>query len=312
MKDFFLALASLMIAVVLWLQIQPQADPGREREMTVRLEVENLSTGLAIIQVPESVRIIVSGTTQVLEGLDSSEFSAFVDMAESGVGEITTLVQVKGPTRQNLSARPVRPRLTLNVDRILRTNKEVTLETTGLPPIGLTYDISALDPDEIEISGPTKLVQRVATLRALLDLSKVRPGSAFTLNVEPLDSSGKPVTGLTLEPDEVTATPSVISAPTSKRVLVNPIFSGQLPFGASVERFEVTPNQVEVTGPSTELARISQISTAVIPLDGMTGTVEKEIDLTVPQGVRISGSGKVKVVLVVRQSQTTAPPPANP
>lgn len=312
MKDFFLALASLMIAVVLWLQIQPQADPGREREMTVRLEVENLATGLAVIQAPESIRIIVSGTAQVLEGLDSTEFSAFVDLSESGVGEITTLVQVKGPTRANLTARPVRPRISLNVDRIDRDQKAVTLDTTGLPPSGLTYDISALDPDQVEITGPARLVQRVATLRAILDLSRVRPGSAFTLNVEPLDSQGKPVTGLTLDPPDVIATPSVVSAPTSKRVLVNPIFSGQLPFGASVERFEVTPNQVEVTGPSTELARISQISTAVIALDGLSGTVEREIELTSPQGVRISGSGKVKILLVIRQSQTQAPPPANP
>ncbi len=312
MKDFFLALASLMIAVVLWLQIQPQADPGKEREMTVRLEVENLAAGLAIIQVPESVRIIVSGTTQVLDGLDSTEFSAFVDLADTGIGEVTTLVQVKGPTRANLIARAVRPRVILNIDRIDRAKKEVTLETIGLPPSGLTYDISAIDPDEVEISGPARLVQRVATLRAILDLSKVRPGSAFTLNAEPLDSSGKPVTGLTLDPPDVTATPSVVSAPTSKRVLINPVFSGQLPFGASVERFEVSPNQVEVTGPSTELARISQISTAVISLDGLSGTVEREIDLIVPQGARITGSGKVKVLLVVRQSQTTAPPPTNP
>lgn len=312
MRDFFLAFASLLIAVVLWLQIQPQSNPGREREMTVRLEVENLPTGLAVIQAPESVRIIASGTAQALEDLDSTEFSAYVDLSNASVGETTNLVQVKGPTRTSLITRAARPRLTLTVDRISRAIKPVTLETTGLPPTGLTYDISALEPEEVELTGPNRLVQKVSTLRAILDLSRVRPGSTFSLNLEPLDAQGRPVTGLTLEPDEVTATPSVVSAPTAKRVLVNPIFTGQLPFGATVERFEVSPNQVDLSGPSSELARISQISTAPIILDGLSGTVERQIDLNVPQGLKIVGSGRVKIILVITQPPPAATPGTSP
>lgn len=312
MRDFFLALASLLIAVVLWLQIQPQSVPGREREMSVRLDVENLPAGLAVIQAPESVKVIVSGTAQALEQLDSSEFSAQIDLKEAAVGEVTSLVQVKGPTRSSITARAARPRLTLLVDRISRTTKGVSIESTGLPPSGFTYDSSALEPEEVEVTGPTRLVQKVAVVRAILDLSKVRPGSSFTLGLEPMDAQGRPVTGLTLEPSEVTATPGVNSAPAVKRVFVNAAFNGQLPFGASVERYQVTPPQVEITGPSSELAGITSLNTAAISLDGLTGTIEREVELIVPQSIRVSGSIRVKVLLIIKEASTQTPPGTSP
>lgn len=307
MRDFFLALASLLIAVVLWLQIQPQSVPGREREMSVRLDVENLPAGLAVIQAPESVKVIVSGTAQALEQLDSSEFSAAIDLKDSSVGEVTTLVQVKGPTRSSITARAARPRITLLVDRISRTTKGVSIESTGLPPSGFTYDSSALEPEEIELTGPTRLVQKVAVVRAILDLSKVRPGSSFTLSLEPMDAQGRPVTGLTLEPSEVTATPGVNSAPALKRVFVNAVFNGQLPFGATVERYQVIPPQVEITGPSSEIAGITSLNTEAISLDGMTGNIEREVNLIVPQNIRVSGSIRVKALLVIKEAAPQPP-----
>jgi len=312
LRDFFLALASLLIAIVLWLQIQPQSVPGREREMSVRLDVENLPAGLAVIQAPESVKVIASGTAQALEQLDSSEFSATIDLKDASVGEVTSLVQVKGPTRSSITARAARPRLTLLVDRISRTIKGISVESTGLPPTGFTYDSSALEPEEVEVTGPTRLVQKVAVVRAILDLSKVRPGSSFTLGLEPMDAQGRPVTGLTLEPSEVTATPGVNSAPAAKRVFVNAVFNGQLPFGATVERYQVNPPQVELTGPSSELAGVISLNTSPISLDALTGTVEREVDLIIPQNLRASGSGKVKVLLVIKEAQPQPAPGTSP
>jgi YbbR domain-containing protein len=304
-----LGLASLLIAMVLWLQVQPLYNPDRERELSVNLVVENLSAGLVAVQPPDTLRIVASGTFAEIEALDSSAFEAFVDAGEVKAGEAELPVQVRGPSRPTLTLRPVRPRIRIVAARVGRITKPVELQTTGLPPSELVYDAATIAPAEVLLTGPETSLAGVDRVRVTLDLTRVRPRSDFTLGVEVLDSQGRPIPLVRAEPEEVVVSPAVGSAPTRKRVVVNPIFVGQLPFGTTLDRYEIRPTQVELSGPSPDLARISTIDTEPIALDRITGEVTKTAALVVPQGLRVKGKSEVTVTLVPR-SVTAAPAPA--
>jgi YbbR domain-containing protein len=193
--------------------------------------------------------------------------------------------------------------------RVGRITKPVELQTTGLPPSELVYDAATIAPAEVLLTGPETSLAGVDRVRVTLDLTRVRPRSDFTLGVEVLDSQGRPIPLVRAEPEEVVVSPAVGSAPTRKRVVVNPIFVGQLPFGTTLDRYEIRPTQVELSGPSPDLARISTIDTEPIALDRITGEVTKTAALVVPQGLRVKGKSEVTVTLVPR-SVTAAPAPA--
>jgi hypothetical protein len=72
-------LASLAIAIVLWLVVQPTYEANKERELQVKLELQNLAADMAVIQQPESVTITASGTSADLDRLESDQVTAFID-----------------------------------------------------------------------------------------------------------------------------------------------------------------------------------------------------------------------------------------
>lgn len=306
-----LAIASLFFAVVLWLQIQPLYNPDRERELSVPLTLRNLPPGLVAVQAPETVRVIVSGTAAELEGVDSSDFMASMDMTGARPGAIEETLAVSGPQRPSISARAARPTLTLQLARLERTSRLVTLETTGVPSDEFLYENSAVEPETVTLVGADVALARVDRVRVLLDLSQIQPKSQFTLNVETLDNEGRPVLGVESEPATVRVSPAVGAAPTVRQALVNPVFSGQLPVGVTIESYEINPIQVTLTGPSTQLARVSKVDTQPISLAGITETTTRQAGLVIPPGMRASGPRTVQVRIVVSVQPSQPPPTAS-
>lgn len=306
LSSFFTFLASLLIAFVLWLNVQPLYDPDKEREMQVKLELRDLSPNLAVIQAPESVTVFASGTTEQLDRLDSRDITAFVNLSAAKAGEAEYPVEVAGPSGRRVTLRARRSDLSLDIERTDSKEHDIELETTGLPPAEYVYDGATLVPALVNLSGPESSLGKVAKVRALIDLSRIAPRSDFNLKLEALDADGKPVPMVTIEPESVRVSPAVVSAPTTKRVIINAAFEGAVANGYEVTYYEVKPVQIELTGPSRELSKVSQINTAPISLKGLKSDTTIPVKLVIPPGLKATAatptSITIRIAPVVRPS----------
>ncbi len=309
LENILIFIASLIISILLWLQIQPLNDPSRERELQVRLEIRDLPDALVLLQPPESVTVVASGTKEQLDQLQSDSVMAYIDLSAAQIGERNYTVQVQGPLNSGVKFNVKRSLLQLTVEKLVEDQRVVTLETTGLPPNDLVYDGATIQPDVVTIEGPESRVAAVHSVRAIFDLGRAAPRSDFTVEVEPLDKDGKPLPQVICIPSSVTISPAVAAAPPSRRIWISPTIVGQPAFGFRIVRTEVRPQQVELSGQAGVLQRVTSVETDPIDVEGINETRTVSAKLRVPDGLSATTSQEIQVTIYVEADRPPADPP---
>lgn len=300
--DILLFVTSLIISLLLWIQLVPQFEPNKEREFEVDLVLENRPENLIVMSSPEKFRVVASGTVEQIDNLDTTQVIAVVDLEGARSGEGSYLVNIQGPPNSKLTFTGRRTRVEIVLEPIVESTKQVDLLPSGVTSANYIYDGASIVPESVTIMGPEMYVPRVASARAVLDLSRVRPGESFSIPVELLDDQGRPVAYVTSDPSSVMITPAVGIADARKRVLVQPNWQGQLAFGYEVVDYTIEPTQVQITGASEEVAKIRTIQTEPIDISDLSEGRVFRVRLIVPADIRLEGAAEVEVRVTVRET----------
>ena len=97
----------------------------------------------------------------------------------------------------------------------------------------------------------------------------------------------------------------------SKEVLldVEPTWVGQLPDTLELVRVEVIPSQVSVTGPESRVTETDQVRTSPIDLSSITGSIEKDVDVILPNSdLRLTSLGTQLIVRIIVSEKTEETP----
>lgn len=283
-SDLLLAIASLAIAVLLWFQVQPLYEPGREREFAVRLRAINVPDGLTPAAMPDSVMVVAGGSQNNLDRLDASEVVAELDLRTARAGSFASLVRVRGGG-STVDVRPRNPRVEIRLEPITTVELAVTVDRTGAPPEGVGVQDLVLAPRRVKVVGPQSQVPKVRRARVSVDLTLATPGMAKSLVVDLLDSEGRPVPRVSSDPGSVGVTIVATPEESTKAVPVSVDWRGRIEAGWRVTAFQVSPASVVVTGSPERLIRISSLLTVPIDLTGVTGSGQKRVPLSLPSGV---------------------------
>jgi YbbR domain-containing protein len=131
--------------------------------------------------------------------------------------------------------------------------------------------------------------------------------------VQVLDADGKPVSGVTSEPDVVTIRPVTAPAPADRGLLVVATWKGQPAFGFRVKDYEILPKQVQLKGSPDVVSRYSTIETEPIDLTGIKNTTIVNAHLKrLPQKAGTVLSDSVKVRIVIEAAPTEEIPSVPP
>jgi len=173
-------------------------------------------------------------------------------------------------------------------------------------PLGFVLTNPHPDVVKIQVSGPRTLLSIIdpihLTLR--LDLTGVGIGQA-SFKIGP-DSFPVP------RHTEVTSVlPSQIVLEIDRRVArnipIHLVLAGTPGEGHKIASVEVTPPTVAIRGPSREIARIDQVNTEPLSVDGITGDFSRDVDLMAPDSsVRLQSdevTAKVTLALVVTRKE---------
>lgn len=298
-ENLLLGVASIIVAVLFWLQVQPLFEPGREREFAVPLRLENRPDTLVALPAAESVLVVASGTLTDLDRLDTSSVEAVVDLSRGKPGMRAFAVQVRGPMNRGIEIRPRQNKIQVTLETVKSKTLAVKVTTTDAPEGALVYQGGRVMPESVEVSGPASTLDAVTTAKVTFDLRKLKPGGTYSLPVELLDESGGAVPLMVADPPNVTLAPSVKSADIERNVPVNIEWKGQLPFGHTLQSIEITPPIVRLTGSSENIAKVAAVATEPVDLQRLKSERSMELNLVLPSGVG-SETKTVQVKVTVR------------
>jgi hypothetical protein len=140
-------------------------------------------------------------------------------------------------------------------------------------------------------------------IRASLDLSGYRAEGQYRAPVQ-IERKG---TALGVDPLEIRTDPSDVSITMEKRITrvvpVTPSFKGFLEPGYELLSFELSPSQVEISGPASSVNRALDVQTDFIELAGRNSDFIVKARIVKKDGLlSISGADSVEFRAVVQQS----------
>lgn len=320
-------LVSFLLATGLWLYVRAQNALVVQQTFAVKLQAANLDPSLIVTRMPATINVEVEGKDQELRQIDEqvlARASALVDFSSASAGPGTYRVTITPPPGSMLTWRPKDDgQVLVYLDRRIRRSFEVQVAKQGLAPDGLQVGEVLLDPSMVMLDGPESQINEVGEVRATLEVAKVRPGETYESKVEIFGKDQGPLPLVTSEPQTVTLRPVVASAPPNRNVLIEPDWSGQLPFGTEFVSYTVTPNQVQVEGNREVLANMQALRTGPIDLSSLQQSKTVTVPLVVPNGAQVieprggvvtrpTVRVRIEVRPVLSQPSGTSPPPGRP
>ena len=232
----------------------------------------------------------------------SSSFIASVDLSgfagKTGIVSVPIDVTSPDPRIRILSYDPSFVPVELDV---LDTKPGVPVSVVHGPvPDGLTLGAATAEPATVTISGARSLVSEVETVRADVIIQPTGIDVDEDARLVAVDSLGNAIRPLEVTPPTARVKIPVFSDRQTRTLPVNPIITGNPAAGFEIESVTVDPAVVLVAGDADQLAQLTSVDTAPIPMTGVSDDETVTTSLALPSGVVPVGDETISVTIKIR------------
>lgn len=299
---------SLATAVFVWYLATSVQNPVVQQRLNQRVPIEvRLPDGYIVVQRTSETALVTVRTLQSIWnelGQDDIKIVAdFSDLQLPTDGQpVERSIQLQGSliNRRGVVV-DITPKF-LRVTLAVRGEKLVTVNiipSQELPVGFVTTEITPSDT-QVKIIGPKSMVDKVAEARASVSLQNQTAPFVRNLTLTPLDSDGNPVTGVTVQPSEVTVKVTIQERDDVTGLQVVPNYTGTLPDGYQLKSDSWSPRRIFVRGDQDVIAAMNgTISTEAIDLSPHTQTFTQSVRLKLPAGVTMPDPSDVTITVVI-------------
>ncbi len=317
-----LALA-LGLSFALWAFVSITENP--EERVTfedVPVQVRNLSPGLVMVDqngLPDpalsNVTVIVETDRATQNELRQTDVRAYVDLGNiDTAGERRVPVNVE-PTRTNIdfAVANIEPgMLAVRIEQMVNATVPITITIQGNPPFGFergepVVTSNAQELEQVQISGPQSRVARVELVRAVVNIDQRSASYSSALTLEPIDSNGQVIAGVSVEPNTVNVRVPIRSIVGLKRVPVLATISGDPAVGYVVTNVRASLQLINLTGSSGPLDEVEQVETAPVDITGATQTFTRTVPIRFPLLTTPQVGEPTEVTVTVQIAPITRP-----
>lgn len=302
-KPQSLILFSLVLAVLAFLLVDSKAVNIVETESEILsnqpVTVIYNEEKYVVEGVPETVDIILMGRKSDLYlAKQLGEHKVVLDLSDYKTGEYNVKL------KYNHSVESISYKLDPSSVTVKISEKESSIRT-------LTYDLlnqdkldSKLNVSEVELNesevyvkGSKETLEKVATVKALIDVTTLNLTESGTYSIDTLpmvayDESGKVVENVEIVPYTASGTIKVDSYYVDLPVKVVPV--GSFATGYAIASASSSVSTVRVYGDQSSISKLSYIP-AEIDVDGLSADKKFNVTLSKPSGVRYMSEGTTVV-----------------
>jgi len=282
-------------ALLLWIYVHTQENPLITQEFRKEIEVTGLAPGLVITSQLPTLSVSLRGAKKRLERISSNAIKAEISLEGKGAGIYSVPVRISAPKGLDISYRPRKVRVVL--DRIVSQQMAVQPIISSPPPEGFSLRAIFINPQNVLVYYPLSKKEEMAGACVLVDLEKGEGDSMLPVLV--MDRRNKPMQDVRVVPPLVKVSVSFNVSRVIKMLAVVPDFVGSLPNNLALEKVEVSPPVVAVTGPNIILERLNTIKTEKIDLSRIEASCSLELPLVKLDRVNILDKETVTVKLTI-------------
>lgn len=316
-NNLSLKIVSAVFAVILWTVIVNIYDPNTSytfSNITVQLvNTQSLTEKNYTFEVVDGgkISVTVSGPKSVVTDLKTSDIAATADLSKvtafTDYVDIQVQVVKDGQVLNNVEAVPRTSALKLSIENRDTNTYAVNVNTTGTPASGYAVASTTTSPTYIKVTGPTSLVEGVASVGVDVDVSGAKGTVNTQSDINMYDSDGNIIANEELEMSSETADVIVEMART-KTVPVVVKTSGTPSQDCVVTGTSLSQTSVVISGQQEALSKIDNITipSSAVSVDGLSEDKTYTFKLTdyVPSGVKIVSDSRLQVTVKISKAST--------
>ena len=302
--NFGAKIFALLCAVFLWVYVSASENKIAEFPGTIFIEAENTPPGLAAIYDQQRVKIQIQTPFEAFNRLNADNFKASVDLSglEKGTYEVDVKVTVNLPNVLIIEKEP--DKIIVRLEPIKTKDVPVVVKFEGEAKPGFVPGEPEVTPNEVELSGAESIVNTISEAVAKIILSGEGEDFEKTVLVAVYNEKNEKQTGIEFEPKSIKVKVPIISASETKTVGIKVNTQGRPKSSYFVNKIEVDPATLEVSGPESSLKSILFIETKAVDINGIEKDLEKEVDLIAPSSIALKTKRvKVKITLGLNVSE---------
>jgi len=302
-----LASLSIVMGFALWIFVTDTENPTRSGVLPIELAVEsvNVPGDLALSGSPVNVRVRVEVADDVWNTLSLADFKATLDLDGLQAGTYDLPVRVEPLTgRGGLRVTEVIPdTVPVELKSLFSKSVSALVSLEGAPPPGYEASIPELDAETVLVTGTQDRVTLVTQAVASLDLSGRTESLTQAVRLEPRDSRGFLVEGVSLEPSVMNVSVQIEQTQFSRALVISPTVVGTPAAGYDIVSLFADPPVITVFGPQSFVGETATIRTQPIDITGATEDVILTVSLDLPRDVSVSGGTSVTVTVQIEPAQ---------
>ena len=295
-----LKLISLLSAIVLWMYVMAVVDPEETKLFEdIPVSITNLNdlTDKDLVIYPDTevtTSVYVTGKLSTIQKMSKEDISVYgqINNPIEGKNEI----YLKITPAQRVTYEFKNSIAIVNLEKIITENKKIEVEVTG----DIKQDIDTLElennNEEVEVSGPRSLVEKVEKIEAILNSNKQTDDFDISVDLKPVDKKGNVVSGVELKTSSLNAKVTLLK---EKTVPIKVNIEGE-----NTENYKLSQDTVYIKGKRELVDKIEYISTQPINLSSIPKNTTMDISLIIPNGIT-SNIKSVSATLNISNSLTS-------
>jgi len=310
-KKNTLIFISLIIALVAFFNIDKRTTSLLDSyaEVLYNQKVEAIyNTETYVVEgIPETVDVTLIGRKiDMYLAKQSSNGTVTIDISKLKAGTHRVTLNYKGEI-DSVDYKLDPGSININIYPKVSTTKLATIDTINKERLDTKLSVSGvtIDKEEIIIKGAEHMINKVANVRALVDISKLVDPEVGVMTLENVpiiayDNDGK-VVDIEMVPSKVTATINIDSP--HKEVPVKVIPKGEVQFGKAISSITSSETKVTVYGEESALAKIEFLPVEV-DVTNLSENKTFTVSLQTPTGLRELSAKNTKITISLGEEET--------
>lgn len=302
-KNVGIKIFCLLVATALWIYTAAGQNTIAKYPGSIKIKAINIPTGLVAIYDIKTVDIKVMAEPAVWSKLSADSFSAYVDLSGQKEGTYELPVNVVSSTAGVDIVERTPDKIIVSLETVVTKEVTINKKIEGSAAEGLVAGNIDLVPSTTTIRGPKSVINNITEATVLIKLNGESEKFTKTIALSALDDQGENIANIEFDPPEVVATVAIVKASNNKTVGVKVKTTGAPKTGYFVSNISVSPSTIDITGASSLLLDVTYIETAVIDLTNQSTDIEKDVTLSVKNGLALQVGAPSKVHVKISLSK---------
>ncbi|WP_223703145.1 CdaR family protein [Sutcliffiella deserti] len=318
-KRWIMKIIALLLALMLYMSVNIEITSTQQQRETSPSPFPSASTDTETVTdvpvsayydrdtqvvtgLPQSVTITLEGPTSTLKPtVLQKDFEVYLDLTNLELGTHQVPLQWRNLSeRLDVTIEPAVASITIEEKVTEDFPVEVDFINRGLIEEGYEPEKPIVKPNSVKVTGSKELIDRIALVKARVDLEGVNESLEEQSGVTVYDSEGNTL-NVEVEPAVVDVSVPITSP--NKKVPLRINRQGSLQENLSILQVEAEPKEVTVYGPKGVLDELEYIGGIDLDLSDITESTTIEVNVPVPDGARRVEPEKVNIRVEVEQEE---------